>query len=87
MCNLLLELFDMNERTNMLRRQAVQVILQDILGGTIERYDAGQPMALNTLRALNAHRAHRRSRAGQALDGERKLARERGEPSVVPGPL
>ena len=54
-CSLLLELFDMNERTNMLRRQAVQVILQDILGGTIERSDTGQPMAPRASRLLNAN--------------------------------
>ena len=37
----MLELFDMNERNNFLRRQAVLVILQEIMGGTIERCAVG----------------------------------------------
>lgn len=38
--NLILELFEMKERSSYLRRQAVLLILQQILGGTIERYGA-----------------------------------------------
>jgi len=37
LCNLIIELFEMKERSSFLRRQAVLVILQQILGGTIER--------------------------------------------------
>jgi len=37
LCNLIIELFEMKERSSFLRRQAVLLILQQILGGTIER--------------------------------------------------
>jgi hypothetical protein len=37
LCGFILELFDMHDRNNFLRRRAVLVILQEIMGGTIER--------------------------------------------------
>eukprot|EP00160_Parvularia_atlantis_P000929 Unigene10756_Nuclearia_a/m.32868 Unigene10756_Nuclearia_a/g.32868 ORF Unigene10756_Nuclearia_a/g.32868 Unigene10756_Nuclearia_a/m.32868 type:complete len:162 (-) Unigene10756_Nuclearia_a:397-882(-) len=37
LCNLMIEMFEMKERSSYLRRQAVLLILQQILGGTIER--------------------------------------------------
>ena len=37
-CDLLLAIFELNKRNNWLRRQAVVIILQQVLGGTIERY-------------------------------------------------
>lgn len=36
-CDLLVELFELKARNNWLRRQAILVILQTVLGGTIER--------------------------------------------------
>lgn len=37
-CDLILSVFELDEKKNWLRRQAVVVILQQFLGGTIERY-------------------------------------------------
>jgi hypothetical protein len=37
-CDFFIELFDLNEKSNWLRRQAIIIILQQLLGGTIERY-------------------------------------------------
>jgi len=37
LCALMIEMFEMKERSSYLRRQAVLLILQQILGGTIER--------------------------------------------------
>ncbi|OZJ02267.1 hypothetical protein BZG36_04700 [Bifiguratus adelaidae] len=37
LCDLFIEIFELKERNNWLRRQAVVIILQQILGGTIER--------------------------------------------------
>ena len=37
-CDLILAVFELNKENNWLRRQAVVVILQQILGGTIERF-------------------------------------------------
>lgn len=42
-CDLVLAVFELNKENNWLRRQAVVVILQQVLGGTIERY--GSPLA------------------------------------------
>jgi sorting nexin-25 len=39
-CDLLLAVFELNKTNNWLRRQAVVIILQQVLGGTIERYSA-----------------------------------------------
>jgi len=39
LCDLFIEVFELKDKTNWLRKQAVQVILQQILGGTIERYE------------------------------------------------
>lgn len=36
-CDLFVELFELKARNNWLRRQAILVILQTVLGGTIER--------------------------------------------------
>lgn len=36
-CDLILAVFELNKENNWLRRQAVVVILQQVLGGTIER--------------------------------------------------
>ncbi|KAL0951614.1 hypothetical protein HGRIS_008295 [Hohenbuehelia grisea] len=36
-CDLLLAIFELNEQNNWLRRQAIVIILQQVLGGTIER--------------------------------------------------
>ncbi|KAJ8084518.1 tRNA (guanine-N(7)-)-methyltransferase (tRNA(m7G46)-methyltransferase) [Marasmius tenuissimus] len=36
-CDLLLAIFELNKRNNWLRRQAIVIILQQVLGGTIER--------------------------------------------------
>jgi sorting nexin-25 len=36
-CDFILSVFELNEKKNWLRRQAVVVILQQVLGGTIER--------------------------------------------------
>ena len=37
LCDLFLELFELKEKNNWLRRQAVMIILQQVLGGAIER--------------------------------------------------
>lgn len=37
-CDLFVTLFELKEKNNWLRRQAILIILQQILGGTIERY-------------------------------------------------
>ncbi|ORZ21687.1 PXA domain-domain-containing protein [Absidia repens] len=37
LCDLFIEMFELKEKNNWLRRQAVMIILQQILGGTIER--------------------------------------------------
>lgn len=36
-CNLFVTLFELKEKNNWLRRQAILIILQQVLGGTIER--------------------------------------------------
>ncbi|KAG7099671.1 hypothetical protein E1B28_001496 [Marasmius oreades] len=36
-CDLLLAIFELNKKNNWLRRQAIVIILQEVLGGTIER--------------------------------------------------
>jgi sorting nexin-25 len=41
LCDLFIEMFELKDKTNWLRRQAVVIILQQILGGTIERYYIG----------------------------------------------
>ena len=38
-CDLILAVFELNKKNNWLRRQAIVIILQQVLGGTIERYD------------------------------------------------
>lgn len=38
-CDLVLAVFELNKQNNWLRRQAIVIILQQLLGGTIERYD------------------------------------------------
>lgn len=37
-CDLVLAVFELNKKNNWLRRQAIVIILQQVLGGTIERY-------------------------------------------------
>jgi len=37
-CDLILAVFELNKKNNWLRRQAIVIILQQVLGGTIERY-------------------------------------------------
>ncbi|KAF8939237.1 Intermediate filament protein [Dissophora ornata] len=37
LCDLFIELFELKEKNNWLRRQAVVIVLQQVLGGTIER--------------------------------------------------
>jgi len=37
-CDLVLAVFELNKKDNWLRRQAIVIILQQVLGGTIERY-------------------------------------------------
>ena len=37
-CDLILAFFELNKKNNWLRRQAIVIILQQVLGGTIERY-------------------------------------------------
>jgi len=39
-CDLVLAVFELNKKNNWLRRQAIVIILQQVLGGTIERYTA-----------------------------------------------
>ncbi len=36
-CDLILAIFELNKQNNWLRRQAIVIILQQVLGGTIER--------------------------------------------------
>lgn len=36
-CDLVLAVFELNKKNNWLRRQAIVIILQQVLGGTIER--------------------------------------------------
>jgi sorting nexin-25 len=36
-CDLVLAIFELNKKNNWLRRQAIVIILQQVLGGTIER--------------------------------------------------
>jgi sorting nexin-25 len=36
-CDLILAIFELNKKNNWLRRQAIVIILQQVLGGTIER--------------------------------------------------
>lgn len=40
-CDLILAVFELNKKNNWLRRQAIVIILQQIFGGTIERYVFG----------------------------------------------
>jgi sorting nexin-25 len=37
-CDLILAVFELHKKNNWLRRQAIVIILQQVLGGTIERY-------------------------------------------------
>lgn len=37
-CDLILAVFELDKKNNWLRRQAIVIILQQVLGGTIERY-------------------------------------------------
>lgn len=37
-CDLVLAIFELNKQNNWLRRQAIVIILQQVLGGTIERW-------------------------------------------------
>lgn len=37
-CDLVLAIFELNKKNNWLRRQAIVLILQQVLGGTVERY-------------------------------------------------
>lgn len=39
-CDLFIEMFELKDRSQWLRRQAVLVVLQQVLGGTIERFAA-----------------------------------------------
>ena len=39
-CDLILAVFELNKTNNWLRRQAIVIILQQVLGGTIERHVA-----------------------------------------------
>jgi sorting nexin-25 len=43
LCDLFIEMFELKDKTNWLRRQAVVIILQQILEGTIERYRSFNP--------------------------------------------
>lgn len=55
-CDTFINLFDLKEKNNWLRRQAILLILQQLLGGTIERYVSrcAQLLAVaNLLRAAN----------------------------------
>jgi sorting nexin-25 len=40
-CDLILAVFELDKKNNWLRRQAIVIILQQVLGGTIERYVRG----------------------------------------------
>jgi sorting nexin-25 len=46
-CDLLLAIFELDEKKNWLRRQAIVIILQQVFGETIERYDAHLPFTCN----------------------------------------
>ena len=37
-CDLILAVFELHKKNNWLRRQAIVIILQQVLGGTVERY-------------------------------------------------
>ncbi|KAI8369312.1 PXA domain-containing protein [Radiomyces spectabilis] len=59
LCDLFIEMFELKEKNNWLRRQAVVIILQQILGGTIERklrelirYLGTEPMMVFYLRRI-----------------------------------
>ncbi|KAI8140894.1 PXA domain-containing protein [Fennellomyces sp. T-0311] len=59
LCDLFIEMFELKEKNNWLRRQAVVIILQQILGGTIERklretvrFLATEPMIVFYLRKV-----------------------------------
>jgi sorting nexin-25 len=43
-CDLVLAVFELNKKNNWLRRQAIVIILQQVLGGTIERYAVYSPV-------------------------------------------
>ena len=45
LCDLFIEVFELKEKNNWLRRQAVQIILEQIFGGAIERYISFLPLA------------------------------------------
>jgi len=53
LCNLLIELFEMKERSGAFRRRAVIVILQRLFGGTIERLDSPSLLHLDLEIAKN----------------------------------
>lgn len=38
-CDLFIEVFELKDRSQWLRRQAILIVLQQVLGGTIERSD------------------------------------------------
>lgn len=42
-CDLILAVFELDKKNNWLRRQAIVIILQQVLGGTVERYRLSSP--------------------------------------------
>ena len=50
-CDLVLAVFELNKKNNWLRRQAIVIILQQVFGGTIERY-VRAPMVLMTIQLI-----------------------------------
>lgn len=46
-CDLILAVFELNKKNNWLRRQAIVIILQQVLGGTIERYTFVYKMSIS----------------------------------------
>ena len=73
-CSLFIELFDLREKNNWLRRQAIVIILQQILGGTIERQVAmSESRYVLMLRAANFVRASQPPSGRRALRSTSKL--------------
>ena len=55
LCDLFIEMFELKEKNNWLRRQAVVIILQQILGGTIERSELVYKYIYHTILAFWLH--------------------------------
>jgi sorting nexin-25 len=52
-CDLILAVFELNKKNNWLRRQAIIIIMQQVLGSTVERLVSSRLWSSNSLKDLN----------------------------------